>query len=267
MKENFIVDTHTHIGYRPTLKTTENALVNSCKDHNISYALVSFDGSEFINERGKVVQQLKAAKRCLKFVSEHKYFGMLIWFRPHTEKNYVDIDNFIANHRDKIYGLKFHPFLSKMRVTDPRLHPYFEIARKYNLPILVHTANDKYSNIKYLEKCAKEFKDITFVAAHLELETDNLSALKVLKNNINIYGDTAWVNPETLIIARKEKVLDKIMFGTDNPIDGYETLNNPYYKSYLNNEINLTKKELQNLMYKTAIKVYKLDTSLFRKII
>lgn len=242
MKLNYIVDTHTHIGYWPNLKSTEEALIASTRDHNISFSLVSFDGSEFLNETGRIVPQLKASKRSLKFIEANNYFGMLIWIRPHSEKNIDEIDAFILKHRDKIYGLKFHPFLSRLRVNDPRIYPYLELARKYNLPLLVHTANDQYSKIKYLERVAKLFPDINFVAAHLELGTDNKEAIKVLKNNPNIYGDTAWVNPESLLLARKEKVLDKIMFGTDNPIDGYETLNNPYYVSYINNEINLTKK-------------------------
>ena len=46
------------------------------------------------------------------------------------------------------------------------------------------------------------------------------------------------------------------MFGTDNPIDGYETLNNPIYQSYFNNDIKLKKKEYDNLMYKLAMKIY-----------
>lgn len=264
MKAKYIVDAHTHIGYWPNLKTTQENLVSSSKDHNISFSLASFDGSEFLNERGRITKQIVASKKCLKFINENKHFGMLIWIRPHTEKNYDEIDAFINKHHDKIYGIKFHPFLSKMRVNDPRLYPYFEIAKKYNLPILVHTATDQYSKIKYLERAAKQFKDLTFVAAHLELETDNLEALNVLKNNKNVYGDTAWVNMNSLIKAKEMKVIDKIMFGTDNPIDGYETLDNPIYQSYFNNEINLTKKDYENVMYKTAIKVYKLDTKLFR---
>ena len=263
MKKNFIVDTHTHIGYWPTLKVTQANLVSSCKNFNISFTLVSFDGSEFINERGRLLSQIKASKKCLKFIDEHEHYGMLIWIRPHFEKNYEELDNFITKHRDKIYGLKFHPFLSRMRVNDQRLYPYFELAKKHNLPVLVHTASDQYSKIKYLERAAQKFINLTFIAAHLELETDNIAALNALKNNPNIYGDTAWVNMNSLIKAKEMKVLDKIMFGTDNPIDGYETLNNPIYQSYFNNEIGLNKKELENLMYKTAIKVYKLDKKLF----
>lgn len=264
MNKEIIVDTHTHIGYWPNLKTAENNLVASCQDFNISFALVSFDGSEFLHERGRLINQIEASKKCLKFINDNEHFGMLIWIRPHLEKNYQDVDNFIAKHRDKIYGLKFHPFLSRMRINDQRLYPYFDIAKKYNLPILVHTASDQYSNIKYLVRAAKSFKELNFVAAHLELQTDNLEALKALKDNENIYGDTAWVNMNSLIEAKNLGVLNKIMFGSDNPIDGYETLNNPLYQSYFNNEIELTKKELQNLMYKTAIKVYKLDKKLFR---
>ena len=36
----------------------------------------------------------------------------------------------------------------------------------------------------------------------------------------------------------------------------YETLNNPIYQSYFNNDIKLKKKEYDNLMYKLAMKIY-----------
>lgn len=258
-RKAIIIDTHTHIGYWPTLSKTQNDLIASNRDFNISYSLVSFDGTEFkdnSNRRGKLVSQLEASKKCLKFVKENRHFGMLVWIRPHLEKNYEEIEQFIVKHREYIHGLKFHPYCSRLRVSDPRLLPYIGIARKYNLPILVHTASDTYSKIKYLEKVASLNPDITFIAAHLELETDNQNALRALKANPNLYGDTAWVNIETIQKAKEIGVLDKIMFGTDNPIDGYETLNNPIYQSYFNNDIKLKKKEYDNLMYKLAMKIY-----------
>lgn len=259
MKKKIVIDAHTHLGYWPTLTKTTNDLLNSNKDFNISYSLISFDGTEIkddSNKRGRIIKQIEASKKCLKFVKEHKHFGMLIWIRPHLEKNYEEVENFIKRHREYIHGLKFHPYLSRLRVTDPRLIPYFNIARKYNLPILVHTAVDTYSKIKYLEKVANSNKDLTFVAAHLELCSDNKEALFALTRCPNLYGDTAWVNPTLMLEAKKLGVLNKIMFGTDNPIDGYETLNNPMYQDYLNNTIKLTKKEYDNLMYKLAMKIY-----------
>ncbi len=259
MKKRIIIDAHTHLGYWPTLSEAINDLVYSNEDFNISYSLISFDGTEFkddSNRRARLVKQLEGSKKCLKFVKEHKHFGMLVWIRPHLEKNYEEIDNFISKHREYIHGLKFHPYCSRLRVSDPRLNPYFEIARKYNLPILVHTAVDTYSKIKYLEKVANKNKDLIFVAAHLELSSDNKEALQALKRCPNLYGDTAWVNPSSLFEAKKLGVFNKIMFGTDNPIDGYDTLNNPIYQDYLNNSMRLNRKDYDNLMYKLAMKIY-----------
>ena len=48
------------------------------------------------------------------------------------------------------------------------------------------------------------------------------------------------------------------MFGSDNPIDGLNTLNNKMYKEYFKNTINLSKEDYDKLMFKNAIKIYKL---------
>lgn len=268
MSSKTVIDIHTHIGYWPTLSKTTNDLIYSTKDHNISFTLVSFDGTEFRDNsstRTRLTPQLEASKKTLKFVSENPYFGMLIWIRPHTENNFNEIDEFISKHRKVIYGLKFHPYCSHLRITDPKLIPYFEIAKKYDLPILVHTANDPYSKLKYLKKVANLNPNLIFIAAHMVLESDNLEAIKALKTIPNLYGDTAWVKPETIFLAYKNGLLNKIMFGTDNPIDGYETLNNPIYQCYLNNEQNLSKKDYKNLMYKNALRIFKIDPNKLRK--
>ena len=260
-KDNYIIDTHTHIGYWPNLTKTQNDLLTSNRNFNINYSLVSFDGTEFKeHKRGRILNQILASKKCLKFVKENKHLGMLIWVRPHLEKNIEEVDSFISKHLEYIHGIKFHPRCSRLRITDPRFLPYLELARKYKLPILVHTANDTYSKIKYLEKIAKQNPDVIFIAAHLELGTNNVDAINLLATCDNVYGDTAWVNMESLLLAKKLNVINKIMFGTDNPIDGYDTLNNEIYQNYFNNKIKLTKKDYQNIMYKTALKVYKIKT-------
>ena len=52
---------------------------------------------------------------------------------------------------------------------------------------------------------------------------------------------------------------DKIMFGTDNPIDGKDTLNHPWYKKYLHHKFKISDEDYEKLMYLNAKKVYKID--------
>jgi predicted TIM-barrel fold metal-dependent hydrolase len=94
------------------------------------------------------------------------------------------------------------------------------------------------------------------VAAHCQLCSDNSAAFEVMKTTPNIYGDTAWVNMK---FARKILTKigpDRIMFGTDNPIDGVDTLGNPMYHDYFVNRLRLPAHVYHNLMARNAMKVF-----------
>ncbi len=253
-----IIDTHEHFFDNFDLEDTKKYLLESNKKYKINKSLISFSFNERINHSKFNHDYKEALDFTLNFCKEHKNFKMLIWFLP---RSFIDInylDNFIKNNKKYIKGLKFHPFLSEMSIDDSKVEPFIKLAKKYKLPILVHTALDEFSNIGNLEKCANKNKDVNFIAAHLELESDNKYSLEVLKRNNNIYGDTAWVKMSNLKYALELNIIDKIMFGTDNPIDKEDTLSNQIYLDYYSNSINLNKKDYKKLMYKTAKKIYKL---------
>ena len=48
------------------------------------------------------------------------------------------------------------------------------------------------------------------------------------------------------------------MFGSDNPIDGLDTLGNPLYEAYLRNKVKLPGRLYHNLMYRNAQKLFKI---------
>ena len=260
-KLNYVIDTHTHLGYWKTLKECENNLLYNFNNYDISYALVSIDQAEIYRENLKVMPFLTSLDYILDFVRRNKGFGILIWFRTlhFSKKDALAIDKFISEHQELVHGLKFHPTLSQTKCTSKKLEPFLKIARKYNLPILVHTALDEYANINELATLAKNNHDINFIAAHLELGSNNKYALSKLKEVSNLYGDTAWVNMESLREAKKLNIINKIMFGSDSPIDGKDTLNHKFYKGYFSNKIGLRKDDYDKLMYKNALKIYSID--------
>jgi predicted TIM-barrel fold metal-dependent hydrolase len=268
MKISYLIDAHAHTGYWPNLNDCEKCLVNSDKKHNINFCIFSFDGSEFIGEsekRNRLVTQIIGFTKAYDFqIKNSKNFGMLCWIRPHTENNYKEVENFIASHRDSIYGLKFHPWASQMKVNDPKLIPYFRIAEKFGLPICVHTAVDKYSKICYLEEVAKAWPHLTFVAAHAVLMSNHKTAIKAMLDCPNIFVDTAWLNMEDLKMFKEKGLLDRVLFGTDNPIDGEGTLDKDIYQDYFNNKINLNDEEYANVMYKNAMRVYNIKEDVLK---
>lgn len=259
MPTKYIIDTHTHIGYWPTLAKTENNLVLSQKIHNINFSLVSFDDSEYRDETEyKLIRQVEGTKKALAFAKKYKNFGVLIRIRPHKENNWKDIEYLIKENRDLIYGLKFHPACSRLKITSKKVIPYLQLAEKYDLPILVHTAMDQYSSIIYLEEVAKLHPNIKFIAAHMELYSTNQFTVKTMIKNPNIYCDTAWVKPRILKYLVKNNLMDRIMFGSDSPIDGEQTLDNIIYQKYFTNFAKLSNIDFAKIMYKNAMAVYKI---------
>lgn len=256
-----IIDAHAHLAHWPTLKTCEEELLESQKRYGVAFSLISdCDCSEYpsVDKYGiHHVDALTGVKTCVAFVKKHpKRFGALVWINPNHEKVTPELERYIEANRQWIYGLKMHPYESHLRVNSKKMIPYLELARKFALPLLVHTAQDKWSDVAFLGEVAGNYPDLKFVAAHMQLVSDNQTALHELKAHPNLYGDTAWVNMK---IAKKVLTSigeDRIMFGTDNPIDGVDTLNNPMYQEYYRNKSKLPGKLYHNLMYRNAEKLY-----------
>lgn len=260
-----IIDAHAHIAHWPTLDRAESLILDSMDKFGISYSLVSdCDCSEFpsIDKYGTYkVDQKQGLKDCLAFAKRHPdKIGVLVWVNPFYETIDDELINMIHENRKWIHGLKIHPYESHIRMTDKRVRPYLDLASKEGLPILIHTAMDKYSSMKFLGSVAKKYKDVTFVAAHLELLADDKDfAISIMKENPNILCDTAWVNLKDAKRVIDEVGIDRVIFGTDNPIDEELTLSNPIYAEYFKAINILSKKEREAIFYKNASRVYKID--------
>ncbi len=72
----------------------------------------------------------------------------------------------------------------------------------------------------HLFNAAKANPDINFVAVHMDLDSDSKEAIDCISRLPNLYGDTTWVSVKTTLRAIEKCGSEKILFGTDNPIDG-----------------------------------------------
>ena len=260
-----IIDSHAHIGSWPTLKESERCIRESMKRYGVSFSIVSdCDCSEFPSLDKfppHQVSQEFGLRKTLQFVkSDPRHLGAAIWVNPHNETVTEELKELVRKNRQFIYAMKVHPYESHIRMTSPKMKPYLELAREFSLPIIVHTAADRYSDVRFLAIVARENPDLSFVAAHLQLMSDNLSAIAEMKNTPNLYADCAWVDMKKAKKTLLEVGETRIMFGTDNPIDGENTLNNPMYQSYYRNRVKLPGHLYSNLMYRNAATLFHIDT-------
>lgn len=256
-----IIDTHIHIGNMMNFSLSLELVKNLMKKNNIARAILSsIDATEvdhnqvIIKENAK--SQIELNQELLDLVKDDDRFGVLIWCKPLTEGWNKEFEKFLLANLDRIKGLKFHPFHSALKITDKRVQPYLEFANKYRLCVKVHCADDKHSRSKYVYQVAKKYPKAKFIMAHLELGGDYKSAREYLIKQNNLYADTAWLPFKEVIKIIEAGGQEKIMFGTDCPIDG--NTHYDFYHEYFNYD-SIDKIGLENyylLMSNNAKKVY-----------
>ena len=115
----------------------------------------------------------------------------------------------------------------------------------------------------HLCNAAKRHPEIDFVMVHMDLGTDNRQALDLLGKLPNLYGDTTWVPLATTLEAIHRYGSKKMLFGTDNPIDGADTLlhnktgDRSLYQQYFHElRGQISADAYADLMYKNAQRVF-----------
>ena len=165
--------------------------------------------------------------------------------------------------KDIIYGIKLHPFHSLTAPDEERLEPIYRLAAEFDLPVASHTGGCEQAMSPHLYNAAKRHPEVKFIMVHMDLGTDNSVALDLLGKLPNLYGDTTWVPVSTTVEAIRRYGSEKMLFGTDNPIDGKDTLlhnrtgERSLYQQYFNELKELIPADdYANLMYKNAQRMF-----------
>lgn len=257
-----VIDAHAHLATWPGIPASKANLLAGMERHGIAASLVSHaDCTSFPGEHEAQVEPLpqeEGLRQCIDFARENPgRFFVAAWFTPlRAEEPSEDFVRLIRDNRDVVKALKFHPYCERCPLDDPRVEPYLRLAEELGLPVLVHTAVDDYSSIGHFVSACRTHPDLRFVAAHLELCSDHEFAIESLRGVENAYCDTAWVD---LYHARKAmEVLgkDRVFFGTDAPIDGAATLDNPMYLEFFQNALGLDGWDYEGLMGRNAANFY-----------
>ncbi len=237
-----IIDSHTHIGTALNFHMPADMLIAAMDACGVEFTLATNIESVEVDHQQQLIQdtnqitQLESARRMIQIVKQTPdRIGGLIWLKPLTETVTKEIETFIVENKQFIYGLKFHPYHSKVPFNDERMIPYFEMATHLNLPIVTHTAGDECSHPKHVYEMAKKYPHLNFVMVHMGLGTDNEEAISLIAKLPNLFGDSTWVQPEKVLKAIEICGPDKIMFGSDAPINGVNTYENEKsYRFYFN---------------------------------
>lgn len=263
-----IIDCHVHIGKILTFDMSEKMLLDSMDKYQIDYALVSnlegceVDGDQVPLPPDQQFSQRDVNQKVLRLVRSHPdRLGALLWIKPVTEGCTPEFADMVADNRHLIHGLKAHPYLSKRSFDSPEVEAYVQLAQQHDLVVVTHTATDDDSSPRAVCAMARRYPSVNFVLYHLGLGSDNQEAIDLIAGQPNLYGDCCWVTPPSIAQAVRACGDDKILFGTDNPINGLDTYDDvTFYRGYLGGiPPEMTPQAYENFMFRNAIRLFKLN--------
>ena len=265
-----IIDTHAHIGSILDFNMTTEQLLYSMERYGIDFTLFSHIGAVECDHMGNPVPdflQRPQNELLIEALNEAKKapdkLGVLPWLKIRQELPDADFIRLLRENRELIYGLKLHPFHSRVAPDDVRLEPIYRLAAEFGLPVVSHTGGCPEAMSVHLFNAAKAHPETDFVMVHMDLGTDNSAALELLGELPNLYGDTTWVPVATTVEAIRRYGSRKMLFGTDNPIDGPDTLlhnrtgDRSLYQQYFNELRDMiSPEEYDDLMFYNAQRVF-----------
>lgn len=271
----YIIDTHVHVSRNPyaLFNMPEEWVTGAMDKYNIDFCLVSngdcaeCDHEQNLMDKKSFVSQEDALLADIDFARRNPgRIGLCVWIRPLTQGYTQSLEQIITSNRELIYGLKMHPYHSNVAPDEDRMKPYLEMAQRLHLPVISHTGTSDKDSPKRIYNAAKQYPDVPFIMAHMGLGTDNSEALNYIGELKNLYGDTTWVPADTIIKAIKLYGDEKIVFGSDLPIDGLDTYwyNRSHepsmYREYFNNLYQIIgETSFNKLMYQNAQKLFKIE--------
>lgn len=268
-----IIDTHVHIGTTMNFDLRPEHVLYSMERYGINFSLVSDIEAAELDHKGRPipvqVTQNDSFKKVLEFAQKYpERIGVMPWMKLRTEKPDGEFVRLLEKNRHLIYGIKLHPFHSRVAPDDPSLEAIYEIAREYRLPVVSHTGGCEEARSIHLYNAAIAHPEIRFVMVHMDLGTDNREAIDLLGQADNLYGDTTWVPVQSTLKAIGRWGSGKIVFGSDNPIDGPDTyLHNrtgdrSLYQEYFNEfRAMISPENYDNIMYRNAAGLFGIHLS------
>lgn len=183
-------------------------MVSKLNDIGISRWIVSSTSS--------IENNYDAVKRELKKIIELepcKSFPAL-WVTPEMLIKSPDLNYFFDDIN--YYAIKIHGLANKWYSNGRNLNRVFEIAKERNLPIILHTGGHKKTNASVYTSICSKHSTVKVILAHGRPLDE---AISIINSNINVSVDISFMsieNVETLIHSVNP---DKIIFGTDFPMD------------------------------------------------
>lgn len=236
------IDNHVHVGWFKDGYHTPKEIWEFCIASGIEGVAVS-STSTCAELYKDVCRELRELKR-LGGSQVHP----ILWLTPRMMKVSYALP-YMLHSRIKWQGVKFHfkshPEWSRNREL---LHKGLDVARKLEVPVMFHTGNFECCHAGLFKNVILENSGLTFVLAHGRPIDETID---ILKSCSNTYVDTAFMSMTDLKELVTEGLSDRILFGTDAPI------NKVFYKNICTSDYIMERiKETQMILGNDAETVF-----------
>lgn len=149
-------------------------------------------------------------------------------------------------------GVKLHTYFHPCNPLSPFVDKVFEMAKKFNIPVIVHTGLISTFGLPSLQvQRAKEFPDVKIILAHMGYNSYTAEAIIAAQLCENIYLESSWTGPGRVKEAIKKLGSARVMMGAD------QLINVPWELTKIRT-IGLTDAQMEDVLGGTATKVFRL---------
>ena len=213
-----IIDAHMHlpVGY-PDLDSKRRKLLSDMKSDNVDVGIVISD-SELTSEIGSMDECAEL------FKSDCPNVFVAAGISPYIncEEQLIKLRKYLAEKR--VVAVKIFCGHEPIYIDDDILTPIFEVACKFNVPVMFHSGwdNAQYASPDRVRTAALTYPTLRFVCCHCffpELEV----CFETLKDIPNVYFDLSSIADDLAYIPAAKAALEKyipkmperFVFGSD----------------------------------------------------
>jgi predicted TIM-barrel fold metal-dependent hydrolase len=193
------------------------ALAAAAQGNNLRVILASvmFEGDE--DDNGRAVLEMALAQPSI---------IPLLWVHPARDEGAEGAEAWLRDH--PFAGLKFHPTHEDLPADSALMDPYLELAARYGVPVVIHTAEDDPSLASRVASLAARHPEVQVVHYHTGLGTDHAAAIEAVRSCPNCWAELSWMALEPSLEAIATLGAERVLFGTDVSIDGPDHYENDW---------------------------------------
>ncbi|MGI6257723.1 MAG: amidohydrolase family protein [Anaerovoracaceae bacterium] len=205
MKKFKKIDAHSHVGWFggwSNVGITPEEMIEQMDEYNIEKTVIStYPMEESVEAVDRYPDRLVGAA----------------WIDPNEPGCLDRVIDAVERHGFK--GIKLHPLFHSFLPNDECVFPVAELARKYDIPLMIHTGHPPFSLPWSVAQLADIYPEVKMVMIHMGHGNGMYvqAALDMARKYPNLYMETSGMPMHTKIKEAYEIASDRIMWGLDAP--------------------------------------------------